>query len=118
MRVDISNGYVLIKDFINRKAERNWQRLLLEGAKEADEKDEDGKNKIKIMSLSLAAAVDQLVVDMIVKAVRITSDGQEQEVDITNTQEWVDELPVPDFDKISAAVKQIKDAKQEEEKKS
>lgn len=119
MKIELSTGYVILKDFITHKASRDYQAELLKGTRmePTGELDEEGRPKMKydLDPNNADRANEALVIALIEKAVVIT-DGVETSV--TPSIGWLESMRETDFSKIERAALEIKSQKEEEGKKS
>lgn len=119
MNIELSNGYVVLKDFITHRASRDYQATLLKGTrmKPTGDVDEKGRPKMEydIDPSNSDRANEAFVIAMIEKIVR--KDG-DQETEIPATIEWLESMPQREFQKLEQAVLDIKHREDEEAKKS
>lgn len=118
MRIDISNGYVLLCEFVNRKASREYNRLLLNQTKMSPTGGIDAEGNpvmtYEIDPYNLELANEALILGMVQKAYVVDANG-EHEVPVN--QAWIDSLQVPDFDTVCNAVIEVKRNKDKDSKK-
>lgn len=119
MKIELSTGYVILKDFITHKASRDYQAALLKGTRmePTGEVDAEGRPKMKydIDPNNADRANEALVIAMIEKVAVVTG---ESESTITPTIEWLESMPQTDFVKIERGALDIKSKKEDEAKKS
>lgn len=103
MKVDILNGYVIVKDTLTRKAQREYNNQLFHNAEMVNVT--DGKSEFRLSPVQMDLAGEALVLNMIEKVV-VTEGEKEREV--TPDRDWLDELSDLDFKKIEKEVLRIK----------
>lgn len=118
MNIQLSNGYVVLKDFITHKASRDYQAALLKGTrmKPTGEVDESGRPKMEydIDPSNADRANEALVIAMVEKVVVVAN---EVETVIPASIDWLESMPQSDFSKIERAALDIKTSKEEDSKK-
>lgn len=125
MKIELSNGYVILMDFITHKASRDYQAALLKGTRmrPTGDVDESGKPKMEydIDPNNADLANEALVLGMIEKVAVVTKAQNEGETGseetIQPTREWLDRMPQTDFSKLERAAMEIKSKKDEDAKK-
>ncbi len=108
MKIELSNGYVVLKEVITRKISREYTAKLFEGATINNE----GKSLLSPMNYENAS--EYLVMSLLEK-IAVLKEGTEQAVLVD--REWLDNLPVEDWKKIERAVLDINKSKEEQVKK-
>lgn len=95
-KVEITGGYVELKDFVTRK----MSRVYMDKLSEHSVTKEDGSLAITATAINIAS--EYIVLQMITRAVVKGEDGVEKEVEAD--EEWLDALREKDFNLISEAV--------------
>lgn len=95
-KVEITGGYVELKEFVTRKMSREYMEKLSEHSLTK----EDGSLAITPKAINYAS--EYIVLEMIDRAVEKGEDGVEKEVGVD--AEWLDGLREKDFNKVSEAV--------------
>lgn len=108
MKIEITNGYVEMSDFLTRKADRIYSEVLFENA----EMDEAGKLKASPKQIDIAS---QALTLSLIKKIVIKDGDNEKEVEATS--EWLDDLNNIDYKKIDRAAFKIKSDSDSESKK-
>lgn len=98
-RIEITGGYVNIREYATRKISREYLNLISEHS----EMKEDGSLAITPKAVNIAS--EYLVCEMIEGAFILTADGTEKEIEVN--KDWLDELREKDFTKISDVVLKI-----------
>lgn len=111
-RIEITGGYVEIKDFINRKMAREYTEILSENARITPA----GRESMTMKGIN--AASEFLVLAMLHRVVLNVVEGEGSvEKEITADREWLDSLDEQDFDKIADPVLAIMNKNKTEAKK-
>lgn len=113
MRVDTSTGYVVLRDFFTRKAQREWEAICMKGKTIPYESE-----SVAIPVEDFRAGQERLVMNMILSVWEEKPGEAPTQVDLTNPQAWLDELPEEDYQKILEQVQIIKNKKESDAKKS
>lgn len=95
-KIDITGGYVVLKDFVTRKVSREYLDVLSEHSNTR----EDGS--LAITSKAVSAASEFLLLKMVDKVVMVGADGSETEMEADS--DWLDNLRNEDFVKLSEKV--------------
>lgn len=95
-KIEITGGYVVLKEFITRKTSREYLDILSQhsGTKE------DGS--LAITPKAVSAASEFLLIQMVDKVVMVGADGSETEVEADH--DWLDGMRDSDFTKLSEKV--------------
>lgn len=111
-KIDLSNGYVLVKSFIDRKTMRAYRKALFVGSSTVEELQKDGtmKDKLKFDINSMDDANDILV-----KGIVLEANLNDKNVGLD--EDFFDGIDQDDFDKILGHAVKMMD-KAAKEKKS
>lgn len=104
MKIEIKNGYVEMKEVLDRKTYRNYNNTLFSNASMNAEGD------LTANPQQVDIAIECLVLGLIKKVV-VVKDEQEEE--ISATQEWIDNLDNHDFKKLEEVAYSIKKSNSE-----
>ncbi len=108
MKVELSNGYVILKDVLTRKINREYVAKLFNGSTV----DTEGRSIMSPVNYDIAN--EHLVLSLVEKAV-VLKEGEEQGVLIDH--DWIDNLPNEDWNKIEKAALTLKNKQEEQVKK-
>lgn len=89
MKVEISNGYVLLSESITRKVARAYDNILMENATT------DDSGNVKINIGNVAKASEALVLSLVEKICVVDQEGKESYTEPNN--DWLDNLQEKDF---------------------
>ena len=110
-KIDLSNGYVLARSFIDRKTMRAYRKALFVGSSTVEELQKDGtmKDKLKFDINSMDEANDVLVRGVVLEA-------NINEKNIGLDDDFFDGIDQEDFDKILGHAVKLMDKKDKEKK--
>ena len=118
MKVEISTGYVVVKDYITNKADQEYQTMLFEGydlgSDQAKKMAEGAEDSFRLNPGAVMRANSERAFALVEQVITVT-DGQENEVQ--KTRQWWDDLNKLDAKKIKDAVDAIADKAIEQTKK-
>lgn len=109
MKIETSNGYVLVRETITRKIARDYKSALLKGTHVT------GSGEMgELNALNIDEASEALLLGLVEQVV-VVADGKDTFVDAN--RDWLDNLLEDDFKKLETAVLAIKNHKEEDAKK-
>lgn len=125
MKVEISTGYVIVKDFITNSADQEYQAALFDGykmtSKQAKEAVEDAENEISFNPVSVMRAAGERAFAMIERVILVKPGAKPEDApvedEIVKSRAWWDELDTRDAKKIKNAVDDIATGASEKAKK-
>lgn len=98
-KIEITGGYVELKEFVTRKMSREYMDKISEHSAVK----EDGS--LAITPKAVNSASEYIVLEMIERVVIVSADETETTIDADS--EWLDGLREKDFNKVSDAVLKI-----------
>lgn len=99
MQIELSNGYVLMREVVTRKIAREYSEKLY------NDTSMDSSTKISMNPINIELASEALVLGLVEKVVVVTD---EKETYVEPTRDWLDNLPEEDFKKIENAALAVK----------
>lgn len=123
MRIELSNGYVLMKDEVTRKIDRDYQERLFKGSKleTSGEVDDNGKPIVRYAIDPVASdrAAEIMILGLVNEVFEFGPevDGKVTEKRISPSQEWLDNLSSANYAKIEREALRVKKESDENAKK-
>lgn len=123
MRIDLSNGYVLMKDEVTRKIDRDYQERLFKNSKleTTGEVDNNGSPIVRygIDPVASDRAAEGMILGLINEAFEFGPeiDGKITEKRVSPSQDWLDNLSSANYAKIEREALRIKKESDENAKK-
>ena len=117
MKIQTSTGYVILKDFLTRKAAREYSAELFKNndIKNFQTDSETDSPKLNLTLTQFAAAGEALVLALVEKVALVSESGNETE--IKPDKAWLDNLPEKDFKAIEPeALRIMREASSEAKK--
>lgn len=110
-KVELSNGFAMMKDFVDRKTMRLYRKALFQNSKTAVSLDGQGleKEKLSLDPSSMDEANDVLVRNMVVEA-------NINEKNIVLDDDFFDSMKQSDFDKLLLEATKLINEKEAEKK--
>lgn len=120
MKVEITDGYIILLGYVTRKAQRDFNQALWQNAqisrKDTEEGAEAAADNIKFNPMNYAVAAETMALELIQEVYKKNEAGEF--VKIEKTQEWWDNLREDDAIAIENAVIKLKKNAEQDSKKS